>query len=81
VRLTQCIPAAVHVEEGSREASLRKCQQISAPVTIFLPNTSRIFTELYLLLIIVIVAEETEDRWVLKTKATQTIIKVIKMIA
>jgi hypothetical protein len=71
----------VHVEEGSREASLRKCQQISSPVTIFLPNTSRIFTELYLLLIIVIVAEETEDRWVLKTKATQTIIKVIKMIA
>jgi hypothetical protein len=78
VKLTECIPAAVHVEEGSREASLRKCQQLSVPGTIFLPNTSRIFTELHVLLIIVIVAEENEYRWRLKTKATQTIIKVIK---
>jgi hypothetical protein len=75
------MPTAVHVEEGSREASLRKCQQLSAPGTIFIPNTSRIFTKLHVLFIIVIVAEKTKDRWILKTKATQNIIKVIKMIA
>jgi hypothetical protein len=75
------MPAAVHVEEGSREASLRKCQQLSATGTIFRPNTSTIFTELHVLLIIVVVAEETEDRLMLKTKGTQNIIKVINMIA
>jgi hypothetical protein len=34
-----------------------------------------------MLLIIVVMAKESEDRWMLKTKTTQTTIKVIKMIA
>jgi hypothetical protein len=61
------VAAAVHVEEVSREASFRKCQQHSAPGTIFLPVTSRSVAQLHVLLIIVDVTQETEQRWILKT--------------
>jgi hypothetical protein len=62
--------AAVHVEEGSREASPGSANAFSSSNHL-LQIISRTFTKLHMVFKIDVVVEEPEHRWMLKTKATK----------